>query len=60
MMLASAHWLVLLLPLGLLWWWLRPGGWWLRGLRACLAALIRPRIDPSSWLEIQRLPDFEA
>jgi diaminopimelate decarboxylase len=23
------------------------------------AALIRPRIDPESWLDIQRLPDFE-
>lgn len=39
-MFASAHWLLLLLPLALLWWWLRPGGWWLRGLRACLYALI--------------------
>jgi len=24
------------------------------------AALIRPRIEPASWLEIQRLPDFEG
>ncbi|MEO0514805.1 MAG: VWA domain-containing protein [Planctomycetota bacterium] len=40
MMFASAHWLLLLLPLALLWWWLRPGGWWLRGLRAGLYAVI--------------------
>lgn len=40
MMLAHAHWLLLLLPLGLLWWWMRPSGWWLRGLRACLYGLI--------------------
>lgn len=39
-MLANAHWVLLLLPLALLWWWLRPGGWWLRGLRACLYILI--------------------
>lgn len=40
MMLAHAHWLLLVLPLGLLWWWLKPGGWWLRVLRVCLYALI--------------------
>lgn len=40
MMLASPHWLLLAVPLTLLWWWLRPSARWLRGLRACLYVLI--------------------
>lgn len=40
MMLADAHWLLLLVPLALLWWWMRPSSWWQRGLRACLYLLI--------------------
>ena len=28
-------------------------------IRGGRSALIRPRIDPSSWLDIQRLPEFE-
>lgn len=40
MMLAGAHWLLLAAPLALLWWWLRPGGWWLRGLQAVTYALV--------------------
>lgn len=39
-MFASPHWLLLAVPLALLWWWLRPSAWWLRGLRACLYILI--------------------
>ena len=40
MTLAAAHWLLLAVPLALLWWWLRPGGWWLRGLRATTYTLV--------------------
>lgn len=40
MMLAEPHWLLLAVPLGLAWWLLRPGGWWLRGLRLLMYGLI--------------------
>ncbi|MBB6428833.1 VWA domain-containing protein [Algisphaera agarilytica] len=40
MILAEPHWLLLVVPLGLAWWLLRPGGWWLRGLRVLIYGLI--------------------
>lgn len=40
MMLAEPHWLLLVAPVGLMWWLLRPGGWWLRVLRGLIYGLI--------------------
>ncbi|MEM7680792.1 MAG: VWA domain-containing protein [Planctomycetota bacterium] len=37
---ASANWLLLIVPLALLWWRLRPSGYWQRGLNGCLYSLV--------------------
>ena len=48
---ASPQWLLLCLPLGLAWWWCRPGGGWLRALRiALLGLIVLAMAEPRLWL----------
>lgn len=51
MTLGAPHWLLLVVPLGVLWWVLRPSGFWLRGLRAGVYGLVVLGMsEPRLWL----------
>ncbi|MEM6394517.1 MAG: VWA domain-containing protein [Planctomycetota bacterium] len=51
MTLGAPHWLLLVVPLGVMWWVLRPSGYWLRGLRAGVYGLVVLGMsEPRLWL----------